>query len=106
MDYILGSFAMMLGLKYSTRARLRERFAAHFGRPAAAISVAAAAKSVRIPVLIVHDEEDNVAPIAQGSALAAAIPHAMMWRTKGLGHSGGLRDPATIERVVEFLLVR
>jgi pimeloyl-ACP methyl ester carboxylesterase len=106
MDYILGSFAMMLGLKYAARASLRERFAAHFGRPAADISVAAAAKSVCIPVLIVHDEEDNVAPIAQGSALAAAIPHAMMWRTKGLGHSGGLRDPATIEHVVEFLLAK
>lgn len=103
MDYILGSFAMMLGLKYAARASLRERFAAHFGRPAAAISVAAAAESVRIPVLIVHDEEDNVAPIAQGAALAAAIPHAMMWRTRGLGHSGALRDPATIERVVDFL---
>src|SRR5688572_6242993 len=103
MDYILGSFAMMLGLKYAARASLRERFAAHFGRPAAAISTAAAAASVRIPVLIVHDEEDNVAPITQGAALAAAIPHAMMWRTKGLGHSGGLRDSATIERVVRFL---
>jgi pimeloyl-ACP methyl ester carboxylesterase len=103
MDFILGSFAMMLGLKYAARASLRERFAAHFGRPAADISTAAAAASVRMPVLIVHDEEDNVAPIAQGTALAAAIPHAMMWRTQGLGHSGALRDPATIERVVEFL---
>ena len=79
------------------------RFAAHFGRPAADISVAAAAASVRMPVLIVHDEEDNVAPIAQGTALAAAIPHAIMWRTQGLGHSGALRDAATIERVVRFL---
>jgi len=103
MDFILGSFAMMLGLKYAARASLRERFKAHFGRPATAISTAAAAASVRIPVLIVHDEADNVAPIAQGSALAAAIPHAMMWRTQGLGHSGALRDAATIERVVEFL---
>jgi pimeloyl-ACP methyl ester carboxylesterase len=103
MDYILGSFAMMLGLKYAARASLRDRFAARFGRPAAAISTTAAAASVRIPVLIVHDEEDNVAPIAQGTALATAIPHAMLWRTKGLGHSGALRDPATIERVVDFL---
>jgi pimeloyl-ACP methyl ester carboxylesterase len=103
MDYILGSFAMMLGLKYAARAGLRERFAAHFGRSAADISVAAAATAVRMPVLIVHDEEDNVAPIAQGTALAAAIPHAIMWRTQGLGHSGALRDAATIERVVRFL---
>jgi len=44
-----------------------------------------------------------VAPIAQGTALAAAIPQAIMWRTRGLGHSGALRDAATIERVVNFL---
>ena len=104
MDYILESFAMMLGLEDKARANLRERFTAHFGRPAKAISVAAAAPSVRIPVLVVHDEEDNVAPFAQGQALATAIPHATLWRTQGLGHSGALRDTATIERVVEFLL--
>lgn len=103
MDYILESFAMMLGLGEPARANLRERFTKHFGRPAAAISVAAAAPSVRIPVLVVHDEDDNVAPFAQGAALASAIPNATLWRTQGLGHSGALRDAGTIERVVEFL---
>jgi pimeloyl-ACP methyl ester carboxylesterase len=103
MDYILESFAMMLGLGEPARANLRERFTAHFGRPAAAISVAAAAPSVRIPVLVVHDEDDNVAPFSQGAALASAIPHATLWRTRGLGHSGALRDARTIERVVDFL---
>jgi pimeloyl-ACP methyl ester carboxylesterase len=103
MDYILESFAMMLGLEGYARTNLRDRFTSHFGRPAKAISVAAAAPSVRIPVLVVHDEEDNVAPFAQGQALAMAIPHATLWRTQGLGHSGALRDAATIERVVDFL---
>jgi hypothetical protein len=27
----------------------------------------------------------------------------MLWRTRGLGHSGALRDAATIDRVVNFL---
>lgn len=103
MDYILESFGMMLGLGPRALAALRERFTAHFGRPASAISVAAAASSVRIPVLVVHDEEDNVAPFAQGAALVAAIPSAVLHRTRGLGHSGGLRDAETIARVVEFL---
>jgi pimeloyl-ACP methyl ester carboxylesterase len=103
MDYILESFAMMLGLKPPALANLRARFAAKFGRTAADISVAAAAPSVRVPVLVVHDEDDNVAPFAQGSALAAAIPGARLLVTHGFGHSGALRDPATIERVVAFL---
>jgi pimeloyl-ACP methyl ester carboxylesterase len=103
MDYILESFAMMLGLKPPALANLRARFRNKFGRPASAISVAAAAPSVRVPVLVVHDEDDNVAPFAQGAALAAAIPGAQLLATRGFGHSGALRDAATIARVVAFL---
>jgi pimeloyl-ACP methyl ester carboxylesterase len=103
MDYILESFAMMLGLNVKSLAALRARFTAQFGRSAQEISIAAAAPHVRIPVLVVHDEEDTVAPITAGSALVALIPGAAILRTKGLGHSGGLRDAATIERVVAFL---
>lgn len=103
MDYILESFAMVLGLKAPALENLRARFTAKFGRPASAVSVAAAAPSVRIPVLVVHDEDDSVAPFEQGAALAAAIPGASLCRTQGFGHSGALRDPATIQRVVDFL---
>ena len=103
MDYILESFAMMLGLEPPALANLRARFAAKFGRTAAQVSVAAAAPSVQVPVLVIHDEDDNVAPFAQGAALAAAIPGARLLATQGFGHSGALRDAATIERVVAFL---
>lgn len=103
MDYILESFAMMLGLRPRALAKLRERFARKFGRRASDISITAAAPHVRIPVMVVHDEEDNVAPISQGSALATALPGATVHLTRGLGHSGGLRDAETIARVVAFL---
>jgi pimeloyl-ACP methyl ester carboxylesterase len=103
MDYILESFAMMLGLKPPALENLRARFRAKFGRPASDVSAALAAPSVRIPVLVVHDEDDSVAPMAQGAALAEAIPGATLWRTQGFGHSGALRDADTIRRVVEFL---
>jgi pimeloyl-ACP methyl ester carboxylesterase len=103
MDYILESFAMMLSLRDPARARLRQLFEKRFGRSAKDISVTAAASSVRMPVMVVHDDDDNVAPIAQGLAVAAALPGAQLIRTQGFGHSGALRDPATIERVVGFL---
>jgi pimeloyl-ACP methyl ester carboxylesterase len=93
----------MLGLSPPALENMRARFSARFGRSAQQVSVAAAAPSVRIPVLVVHDEEDNVAPIEQGAALAASIPGAILWRTRGFGHSGALRDPQTIQRVIEFL---
>jgi pimeloyl-ACP methyl ester carboxylesterase len=94
---------MMLGLSEPAREHLGRRFTKKFGRSARDISVAAAAPHVRMPVLVIHDDGDTVAPIAQGLALAAAIPGATLYRTQGLGHSGALRDPAIIERVVNFL---
>ena len=103
MDYILESFAMMLGLKPPALAKLRARFEAQFGRPADSISVLAAAPSVRIPMLVVHDEDDNVAPISQGIALASAVDGARLVRTHGFGHSGALRDAGIIGLVVDFL---
>jgi pimeloyl-ACP methyl ester carboxylesterase len=106
MDYILESFAMMLSLREPARADLQRRFEKRFGRSAKAISVTAAAPSVRIPVLVVHDDEDNVAPIAQGLVVAAALPGARLLRTRGFGHSGALRDPDTIAQVVSFLTAR
>jgi len=103
MDYILESFAMMLGLKPRAMAALRAHFERTFGLSAHDISVAAAGPHVHVPALVVHDEDDNVAPIAQGRALAAAIVGSRLLLTQGLGHSGGLRDAATIERVIAFL---
>lgn len=103
MDYILESFAMMLGLRPRALALLRAKFEKKFGRPARAISIAAAAPFVHIPTLIVHDEDDNVAPFAQAQALVGEIAGASLYVTHGLGHSGGLRDAATIERVIAFL---
>jgi pimeloyl-ACP methyl ester carboxylesterase len=103
MDYVLESFSMMLGLQAPAKESLERRFQKRFGRTAKDISVVAAAPHVKIPVLVVHDDDDNVAPIAQGLAVAAALPGATLWRTQGFGHSGALRDPATIKRVVEFL---
>ena len=94
---------MMLALKPAAKANLDQRFQKRFGRTAKDISVLAAAPHVRVPVLVVHDDDDNVAPIAQGLAVAAALPGSTLWRTQGFGHSGALRDPATINRVVEFL---
>ncbi len=106
MDYILESFAMMLSLRPRALESLRAQFARKFGRTAREISLEAAAPHIRIPVLVVHDEEDNVAPMAQASAITSLIPHAALLRTRGLGHSGGLRDADTIGKVVAFLSER
>jgi pimeloyl-ACP methyl ester carboxylesterase len=103
MAYILDSFAMMLGLDERTKVALHRRFAERFGVNATAISVAAAAPHLTLPTLVIHDEEDSVAPFSQGQSIAAAIPGCQFVSTQGLGHSGALRDAASIAKVVAFL---
>jgi pimeloyl-ACP methyl ester carboxylesterase len=43
-------------------------------------------RSVRVPTLVVHGEEDPLFPLGHGEALAAAIPGATLLRLPGVGH--------------------
>ncbi len=61
------------------------------------------APSLGHPLLLFHDRADRQVPWEQGRALAAAWPEAELVSTRGRGHLGILRDPAVIERTVEFL---
>ena len=71
---------MMLALNEPTRADLHARFTAHFA--AGRLSQRRRSAECASPCWWVHDEDDNVAPFAQGAALASAIPHATLWRTR------------------------
>jgi len=42
--------------------------------------------SVRVPVLVIHGDEDPVLPYAHGKALADTIPHARLVTLEGAGH--------------------
>jgi pimeloyl-ACP methyl ester carboxylesterase len=55
------------------------------------------------PTLVVHDRGDRTAPLATGRALAAALRHADLHLTEGLGHRRVLEDPLVIDRVVRYL---
>jgi pimeloyl-ACP methyl ester carboxylesterase len=58
------------------------------------------------PLLVVHDEGDDVVPFADGAALAAAWPGARLVRTTGLGHRAVLRAAGVIDEVVQFVTDR
>ena len=62
------------------------------------------ARSLSVPVLLVHDEGDTDVPFAHAEEIAAAWPGALLLRTRGLGHRALLRDAAVVGRTVAFLL--
>ena len=61
--------------------------------------------SIRVPVLIVHGEKDEVVPVWHAERLEAAIPAglATVVRVAAVGHSGVLDDGAVGARVAGFL---
>jgi pimeloyl-ACP methyl ester carboxylesterase len=61
-------------------------------------------RSVGLPALIIHDQDDRDIPWREGEAVARAWPHARFQRTEGLGHRRILRDPEVIDCVVRFLV--
>ncbi|MFB6618960.1 alpha/beta hydrolase [Streptomyces sp. NPDC056367] len=59
---------------------------------------------VPVPMLLVHDKDDDVATPAQSRALAAAHgDRARLIETGGLGHRRILADPEVIAAAVEFI---
>jgi pimeloyl-ACP methyl ester carboxylesterase len=45
-----------------------------------------ALRSLDVPTLVVHGEEDPLIPVSGGRATAAAIPGAHLWTVPGMGH--------------------
>ena len=101
--YTLESFLLILGVDADLRRRVRERFQAQFGLPAEGISSLQMAAKITCPVLLVHDRDDDVVPLSQAQEVLAALPHGALHITQGLGHSGMLRDPATVGSIIGFI---
>jgi pimeloyl-ACP methyl ester carboxylesterase len=58
---------------------------------------------IGLPLLLVHDKQDEITPYVSSLALKRAYPAAELMTTEGLGHRKILRDPAVIQRIVDFV---
>ncbi|CAM5292748.1 alpha/beta hydrolase [Streptomyces narbonensis] len=63
-----------------------------------------AAAGLDLPVLLFHDEDDDMVPVVQGRRLARAHgDRARLVVTRGLGHRRILTDPGVVAEAVEFV---
>ncbi|GAB4496098.1 MAG: hypothetical protein OHK003_00010 [Anaerolineales bacterium] len=60
-------------------------------------------KQIQIPALMFHDCSDNVTPVEDSRAIAAAWSKAQYIETNGLGHRGALQSQEIHEKIMEFL---
>lgn len=56
------------------------------------------------PVLIVHDNEDDVVPIQDGRDITSVLQQGSLYETNELGHRKILFDRSVVERITQFLL--
>lgn len=95
-------FGEMFGLNPRVVDGLRRRIEQRFLRDWRTYSLAASAPEMRVPLLVVHDRDDEETRWEGGAQLATLWPGAQLLSTEGLGHRRVLRDPAVIEAAARF----
>ena len=62
-----------------------------------------AAKTVEIPVLVIHDENDYEVPVKAGIHIHQHTTNGELMLTQGLGHRKILGDTQVIQKIIEFI---
>jgi pimeloyl-ACP methyl ester carboxylesterase len=96
-------FAQVFGLSERTRARMQRRIEAQEAAYMDAYASQRVAPQLKIPTLVVHDENDNVNPFTSATSWVSRVADAKLHSTQGLGHRKILRDKNAIDAVVTFV---
>ena len=64
------------------------------------------AKEVKIPVLVIHDNDDEDISVSEAYHLAENLSNKEILITNNLGHRKILGDLKVIEKIVEFFLIK
>jgi pimeloyl-ACP methyl ester carboxylesterase len=100
---IIDDFICKLKLKPEFGIRLRDYFEAKYGGKMEDYSAYKAAEATNIPVLIIHDKDDNDVAVAAAYNIQKHLKHAEIMITEGLGHRKILGDDAVIQKIIEFI---
>jgi pimeloyl-ACP methyl ester carboxylesterase len=101
-DYV-GRFGEILGIGGAVLDQMKARIEERFLRKWSDYSLEATAREMTVPLLVVHDRDDEETFHSEGAALAAAWNGARLISTSGLGHRRILRDDAVIAEATRFI---
>jgi len=100
---IISDFILKLGLKPEIGVRMKTKFEKKFGETMDSYSSYIAAKTVTIPVLVIHDEIDDDVPVKAAFHIREHLKNGDLMITNGLGHRKILGDSKVIRRIVQFI---
>lgn len=102
----IDDFCRMLGVGGRVRAGMVGRLERRVGRPLHDFDLLRLGRSLRLPLLVVHDRHDKEARFSDGEAIAATWPGADFMVTTGLGHRRILADDSVVSRASDFVASR
>lgn len=97
-------FGRHIGMNDTAIRAMHDEVPRYIARRWDAIEPVQLARALSVPLLIVHDQDDDEVPVTHGLELADAWPKARLITTRGLGHRRILRDRDTIETVTSFVM--
>ncbi|MFE2940690.1 alpha/beta fold hydrolase [Streptomyces sp. NPDC059255] len=107
-DYLVDEFCAQLGLRAPLKAALRGRIERDLfpGEPDiwTRFSVLDRPEDIQVPILLLHDEADEMVGVAHARRVADAYgDRARLTVTEGLGHRRILGDPGVVRTILDFV---
>jgi pimeloyl-ACP methyl ester carboxylesterase len=103
LDYLFESFVSMLALSPGVTARLRALLVRRYGAEPGRFAAPALAARIRVPVLLMHGEQDEFVPSAHADEIAEQLVDGRVVIVPGHRHSQPLRDAECIAMMTEFV---
>jgi pimeloyl-ACP methyl ester carboxylesterase len=100
---VIDDFIQKLQLKPKIGLLLKNHFEKKYNEPMENYSTSFSAKSVTIPVLIIHDKNDDDVAIKAAHNIHEHLKNSTIMITEGLGHRKILGDTKVIESIKEFI---
>lgn len=100
---IMNDFVEKLGMNIAISKKMKANFEKKIGETMDSFSAYIAAREVAIPVLIIHDNDDNDVPVKAAHHIHENLKNSELILTEGLGHRKILGDTKVIKKIVEFL---
>ncbi len=99
---ITKQFISRLGLKNKVAVLLKKELDKKLGDDSEKLSAYMAAKEVKIPVLVVHDRDDQDVKVACAHDIVQYLSKGEVYITEGLGHRRILYDNKVIQKIDQF----
>ncbi len=103
MDNIIDDFIEKIELKPKVSVRVKKDIHDRYDKKLDSISGNQAAKNISIPVLVLHDIDDNDVNVSSAFKLRQNLAQGSLLVTRGLGHRKILRDSQVIGKIIEFI---